>query len=81
MIKPSEIKKNKGIKNMIKSIQYAMIDKGINKKQLAEISGINTQSLYNCFSLNRLSMKTAKQIAAALNCEIVLQDKETGKIY
>ena len=66
---------------MIKNIQHAMIDKGINKKELANLAGINTQSLYNCFSLNRMTMQNAEKIAKALECDIVLQDRKTGKIY
>lgn len=66
---------------MLKNIEHAMIDKGISKKELAELAGMNKQSLYNCFSLGRLSLQTATRLADVLNCDIVLQDRETGKIY
>lgn len=66
---------------MLQNIQHAMVDKQISKKELAERAGMNIQSLYNCFSLNRITLKNAEKIAHALNCDIVLIDRETGKIY
>lgn len=66
---------------MIKNIERAMIEKSINKKELAAIAGINTQSLYNSFSKKHFSLNRLEQIAAALDCDIVLQDKKTGQIY
>lgn len=66
---------------MIKSIEHAMIEKGINKKELAAIASINTQSLYNSFSKKQFSVDRLQKIATALDCDIVLQDKKTGQIY
>lgn len=64
-----------------KNIKIAMIDKNIKQKELAQLIDKDLQQLYNALHRDTFTTRTADQIATALNCNIVLQDKTTGKIY
>lgn len=64
-----------------KNIKIAMIEKNIKQKELAQLINKDLQQLYNALHRDTFTTKTADQIAEALNCNIVLQDKTTGKIY
>lgn len=64
-----------------KSIKVAMVDKGIRAKELAEKSGLQTHNVYNSLNKDNMTFERASLLADALGCEIVLIDKETGKIY
>ena len=64
-----------------KHIKIALLDKGMAQTELAESLEQPVQSIYNMFQRDSFTMKTVNRIADALNCEVVLQDKETGKIY
>lgn len=63
------------------NIKIAMISKGIKQTDLAKMINKDTQQVYNALYRDTFISNTAKQIAAALNCNIVLQDRDTGKIY
>lgn len=64
-----------------KHIKTAMIDKGIKAGTLAEKLGELPQTFYNKLSRDALRWGEAEKIANALNCDIVLRDRETGKTY
>ena len=64
-----------------KPLKTAMLYKGIKQKEIAEQLGISKQTLYNCLSNDNLTFKRACDIADLLQCDIVLIDRETGKIY
>lgn len=66
---------------MTKNIKMAMLDMGVKPKELSERMGIKTENLYNIFSKDSMTIKRAELFAEALGCEIVLRNKETGKIY
>lgn len=63
------------------NIKTAMLHKGIKQNELAELINKDLQQVYNALYRDTFTSKTADQIADALNCDIVLQDRETGKIY
>ena len=71
-------KMNSGI---AKPLKKAMIDKEIKQKEIADILGVSKQTLYNSLSNDNLTFRRAAAIADILNCDIVLIDRETGKIY
>lgn len=64
-----------------KPLKMAMVDKGVSQKQIADRLELSTQSLNNSLKHDRMVFNTAQQIADILNCDIVLQDRETKKIY
>jgi 23S rRNA C2498 (ribose-2'-O)-methylase RlmM len=64
-----------------KHIKTAMIDKGLKAGEVAERLGDNPQVFYNKMSRDSFKYAEAERIADALGCDIVLRDRETGKIY
>lgn len=80
----------------VKHIKMAMLDKGMIIKDLAaayaekpkvmadgtikEKSG-SLQTVYNMMARDNLTFNSVEQFAEILGCEVVLRDKETGKIY
>lgn len=66
---------------MAKHIKMALLDKGITQKGLADMIGCPKQTVYNLLFRDNLTLKTAEKYADAIGCEIVLKDKESGKIY
>ena len=67
------------IKTLIKQI---MVRKHIKISNLAQICEANPRTLSNLLaSKNSMRLDKLEQIADALDCDIVLQDKNTGEIY
>lgn len=64
-----------------KTIKIAMVDKGVKPRHLAEDIGVSPRTISVMLTRDSLSFKTASMYADALGCDIVLQDRETGKIY
>ena len=62
-------------------INMAVASKKITQKELAERCGMPTQSLYNMLGRNTLTVKSLQTLADAIGCDVVLKDRETGKIY
>lgn len=64
-----------------KYIQLAMKDKDMTQQALADAIDKPYNTLRNILYKDNMTTKTLGQIAEALGCEIVLRDKETGKLY
>lgn len=64
-----------------KHLKMAMIDKNISQVEFAERADMPVQSLYNMLNRNKMKFKQVEAFAEAIGCEVVLRDKETGKIY
>lgn len=64
-----------------KKLKKAMIDKKVTQVTLAEMTGKNLQALRNMFYRDNMTYATIEQLADALGCDVVLQDRETGEIY
>lgn len=66
------------VKNKIKSIAA---DKGIKMSILAESLGMSPQVWAVKLSRGIVKIEDLEQILAALDCEIVIVDKKTRKVY
>ena len=64
-----------------KNIKMAMIDKGIKVSDLAEKLETDSKVLSVKLSRDNLTGKSVEEIAAALNCDVRIVDRQTGKIY
>lgn len=65
-----------------KKLKMVMIDKDIKQKDMAEVLGYtNINSLYNVLNRDSMSFEAVERWANALGCDVVLKDRETGKIY
>lgn len=64
-----------------KNIKVAAKDKDITQKDIAESLGIPLQNLYNQLHRDAFTVRKASQIANVLDCDIVLMDRDTKKIY
>lgn len=64
-----------------KRLKMAMVDKGVKQKQIADKLGISKQTLYGSLRNDNLTFKRASAIANVLECDIVLMDRKTKKIY
>lgn len=65
-----------------KKLKMAMIDKDIKQKDMADLLGYtNINSVYNALNRDSMTFEIAERWADALGCDIVLRDRETGKIY
>ena len=65
-----------------KKIKKALIDKGITQKELAERVGYkNIVSIYNMLGRDNMTFEVIERWADAIDCDVVLRDRETGKIY
>ncbi len=64
-----------------KNIKIAMLQKDIKQTELATAINKDSQQLYNALYRDTFISKTGVEIANALQCDIVLRDRETGKIY
>lgn len=62
-------------------LSMAMLDKGISKADFAREADMPVQSLYNMLNRNTMKYKQVEMFADILGCDIVLRDRETGKIY
>lgn len=64
-----------------KHIKKCMIEKEIKPGILADKLGMIPQTFYNKLSRDSMSFSDAEKIANALDCDIVLIDRTTQKIY
>lgn len=64
-----------------KNFRIAMLQKDIKQPELATAINKDLQQVYNALYRDTFISKTGLEIAHALNCDIVLIDRETGKIY
>lgn len=62
-------------------IRAAMKDKGIKTEELSKAVGKPTQSIYNMIYRNTMKFAMVEEYADVLGCDVVLRDRETGKIY
>lgn len=65
---------------MNRIIKTAMLAKKVKSGELAELLGKDKQAFYNWLSRDTMGDKII-EVADALGCDIVLRDRETGKIY
>lgn len=64
-----------------KNIKMAMLDKGIKVSDLAEKLETDSKVLSVKLSRDNLTGKSVEEIADALNCDVRIVDRQTGKIY
>lgn len=64
-----------------KKLKKAMIDKDIKQTDLSAVTGRAVQTLRNIMSRDNMNYATVEELADALGCDIVLRDRETGRIY
>ena len=60
-------------------IQKLMIEKGINKKKLAERCGWSQSNLYNKLKRDNFSEEELKKISDALECDLEIKFKDKVK--
>lgn len=71
-----------GIKmGLAKNIKIALIDKDMKISELADKIGLDSKVLSVKLSRDSLSGKSLDTIADALDCDIKLIDRTTGKIF
>lgn len=65
-----------------KKFKMALLDKDIQQKELAKRLGYTGKnSVYNMMKKGNMTYSVLEKWADAIGCEVVLRDKETGKIY
>lgn len=65
-----------------KKIKKALYDKDILQMDFAQMLGYKSiNSFYNMLSRDNMTFAVVERWADALGCDIVLKDRETGKIY
>lgn len=64
-----------------KNIKIAMIEKNIKVAELAERLNIDSKVLSVKLSRDNLSGKSMEEIAAALDCDLKLVDRVSGKMF
>ena len=64
-----------------KVIKQVMQEEGITVKQLAEMLGINPQSMSNKFYRDSFSYAEVVKIADLLNCDIKIIMRDNGKEF
>lgn len=64
-----------------KKIKQIMIDKSIKNSELANLINMNSQALSNKLYRDSMSYSDVEFIANALECDVRLVDRKTGKIY
>ena len=64
-----------------KNIKMAMLDKGIKVSDLAAKLETDSKVLSVKLSRDNLTDKSVEEIAAALNCDVRIVDRHTGKSY
>lgn len=63
------------------TIRSIMAKKNIKLGRLAETLGDNRQTLANTLQYNKMTLNKFAEIADALDCDIVLVDRETGETF
>lgn len=64
-----------------KNIKMALLDKELKTSDLAKLLNIDVKVLSVKLSRDNLNAKSLESIANALNCDIKLVDRQTGKIF
>lgn len=64
-----------------KHIKICMVDKNIKSGEVAAKLGALPQTFYNKLARDTMRFSEVEEIAAALGCDVVLIDRETGKTY
>lgn len=62
-------------------LRSVMAKKGIKIGQLAEDLGENRQSFANWMQYNKMTLSKFANVADALNCDVVLVDRDTGETF
>lgn len=62
-------------------LNMILADKRVTKTELAKRIGKPRPTLYNTFAKDNMQWDTVAEYADNLGCDIVIQDRETGKIY
>lgn len=62
-------------------LNMILADKRVTKTELAKRLGKPRPTLYNTFVKDNMQWDTVAEYADGLGCDIVIQDRETGKIY
>lgn len=65
-----------------KKIKIALYDKGIKQMDFAKFLGYKSiNSFYNMLNRDNMTYAVVEKWADALGCDVVLRDRESGKIY
>lgn len=65
-----------------KKIKIALMDKGIKQNELAHRLGYKSiNSVYNMLGRDNMTYAVVERWADAIDCDVVLRDRATGKIY
>ena len=65
-----------------KKIKMVLLDKEIQQKELAERLGYEGKNtIYNMLKRDNMTYATVEKWADLLDCDVVLKDRKTGKIY
>lgn len=64
-----------------KNIKMALLDKELKTSDLAKLLNIDVKVLSVKLSRDNLNAKSLESIANALDCDIKLVDRQTGKIF
>lgn len=64
-----------------KKIRKALIDKDMKQTDLALATGRTVQTLRNMMSRDNMTYSTVEGLVEAMDCELVIRDRKTGKIY
>lgn len=64
-----------------KSLRMAMIDKEVSVVKLAAMTGKAKQTVYNALAADNFKYDNLSMYAEALDCDVVLRDRKTGKTY
>lgn len=67
--------------SITKKLKKAMVDKGVTQIVLAERTGRAVQTVRHTMSHGTMNTATFESYADAIGCDVVLRDRETGKIY
>ena len=65
-----------------KKIKMALLDKEIQQKELARRLGYEGKNtIYNMMKRDNMTFAVVEKWADILGCDVVLRDRESGKIY
>ena len=60
-------------------VEHALIDKGINKQEIAEKIGIHRNNFYRDLSTDNFKESRMREIADALDCDLVIELRPRSK--
>lgn len=64
-----------------KQIRMAILDKDLKQTDIAEALGKPLQSFYNMLCRDTMSYAFVQEVADVLGCDVMLVDRESGKMY